>query len=378
MDKVILIQISSHLESNNLIPQHRHGGIHQKSTATALITIIESWTTQLESGKESAALIMDQSKSYNLVDHPILLLKLKALGLDFHAIKFMETYLNNRIQSVYIEGKYSYPLHIVSRSVIQGSGLSSILYLIFTLDLPLIHQQQTTPIPLILTSDTPDSVTYIDDNFILVRKQAGLTIQESLDNTIQKVETYMSQNMLALNKEKTQLVVFTKNKDLKNQVQITAKPKNVIHSMSVKILGVEISDNINWRNFLLDSKRSISKQLVTRTNTIKLLKKTTPTSTLKILSNGIWMSKLLYGAEIWSGAPKYILKHLQHLQLDAARAIIGPSARQWSTTHLLNEMKWLSINQIAHLASAKMTHKCLLSGKPEVLNHLLVSGMMNK
>ena len=321
---------------------------------------------------------MDQSKTYDLVDHPILLLKLKALGLDEHAIKFMDTYLNNRIQSVYIEGKYSYPLHTGCRSVIQGSGLSNIMYLIFILDLPLIHQEQVLSIPLILKSDNPDSVTYIDDNFILVKKQEALSIQDSLNNTILKIETYMSQNMLALNKEKTQLVVLTKNQNLKNTVQIAAEPKNVIHSKSVKILGVEISDTINWRHFLLDSKRSISKQLVTRTNALKLLKKTTPTSTLKILSHGIWMSKLLYGAELWSGAPKYILKHLQHLQLDAARAIIGPIARQWSTTHLLKDMNWLSIQQIAQLSSAKMTHKCLLSGKPEVINHLLVDGMKNK
>ena len=89
------------------------------------------------------------------------------------------------------------------------------------------------------------------------------------------------------------------------------------------------------------------------------------------------MSKLIYGAEIWSGAPKFIIKHLQRLQLDAARSIIGPSAKQWSTTSLLKEMNWLGIQQIAHLSSVKMTHRCLMSGRPEKLNYKFTSKMNN-
>ena len=145
-----------------------------------------------------------------------------------------------------------------------------------------------------------------------------------------------------------------------------------------KLLGIEITEYVNWRHFLLNGKNSISKQLITRTNALKMLKRTTPTDTLKVLSHGIWMSKLLYGAEIWSGSPKYIHKHLQHLQLDAARAVIGPKSKQWSTSHLLKEMNWLSIQQLAHLSSVKLTHRCLLSGRPEVLNYQLVSKMVNK
>ena len=61
----------------------------------ALITLIESWTEQLESGCDSAALIMDQSKAYDLVDHQILLRKLDSLGLDNLSLKFMESYLTD-------------------------------------------------------------------------------------------------------------------------------------------------------------------------------------------------------------------------------------------------------------------------------------------
>ena len=156
------------------------------------------------------ALIMDQSKTYDLVDHKILTKKLKAIGLDNLSLQFMSSYISNRQQTVYIEGKYSYPLHIGPRSVIQGSGISSILYMIFTMDLPLIHEETNTSIPNILESSNPDSLTYIDDNFVLVKKKPNHTLQESLDITIARIEDYMAQNLLALNIEKTHMVILIK------------------------------------------------------------------------------------------------------------------------------------------------------------------------
>ena len=375
IDKTILIQISNHLESTKLIPHQHHGGIPHKSTATALIELIDTWTESLENGQDSIALIMDQSKAYDLVDHAILIKKLEAIGLDEMSIKFMKTYLSDREQTVYIEGKFSYPLHIGPRSVIQGSALSSILYIIFTMDLPLIHEEEMLSISNLQESKNPDSITYVDDNFVHVKQMSNSTLQESLDAAIANIEIYMAQNQLALNKEKTHMVILTKNKTLKDNIKIIAAPENVTHSKIVKILGIDITDDINWKHYLIDGKVSISSQLIKRTNSLKLLKKTTPTETLKILANGIWMSKLLYGAELWSGAPQYIFKHLQHLQLEAARSILGPATKRWSQTHLLKEMNWLSIPQIAQLQSVKMTQRCLMSGRPEVLNFKFTSKM---
>ena len=133
---------------------------------------------------------MDQLKAYDLVNHQILSKKLAAIRLDGHALKFMNSYWSDRQQSVYIEGKYSYPLHIGPRSVIQGSGLSSILYIIFTPDLPLIHEESLIPIASIKESSNPDSLTYVNDNFVLVKQKPNTTLQESLDSAIkQKLKT---------------------------------------------------------------------------------------------------------------------------------------------------------------------------------------------
>ena len=77
IDKVLMKQLMEHLEQNDLIPHHHHGGVPRKSTATAMSTLIDSWTNSLESGNDALALIIDQSMAYDLVDHPILFKKTK-------------------------------------------------------------------------------------------------------------------------------------------------------------------------------------------------------------------------------------------------------------------------------------------------------------
>ena len=136
IDKSLLIQLLNHMETNHLIPHQHHGGIANNGTATALATLIDTWSTKMEQGEDAIALIMDQSLAYDLVDHAILLQKMEAIGLDKHSMKLMQSYLENRTQSVQVETFTSPPLHAGPRSVIQGSALSCILYIIFTLDLP--------------------------------------------------------------------------------------------------------------------------------------------------------------------------------------------------------------------------------------------------
>ena len=155
IDKTLLIQLVKHLENNKLIPHQHHGGVTNHGTATALTTLADTWATKMEEGKDAIALIIDQSLAYDLVDHSILLRKLKSLGLDKHSMMLMNSYLENRQQSTQVESFISEPLLIGRRSVVQGSAMSCILYIIFTLDLPLvfdeeslsIHQAETTSKP---------------------------------------------------------------------------------------------------------------------------------------------------------------------------------------------------------------------------------------
>ena len=124
-----------------------------------------------------------------------------------------------------------------------------------------------------------------------------MKISKSLIKTLDKVKEYMAVNLLLLNPDKTKMMVLSRSQEIRNRISISARPKYINHSKHLRILGIDISYDLNWKYFLLDGKISICKQLTTRVNALKMLKQSTPTPVLKMISNGVFMSKLLYGTE---------------------------------------------------------------------------------
>ena len=139
----MLKQTLDYLISNDLILESHHGAIKGKSTTTAVATVIDTWANLIEENKDIAAIAMDQSAAYDIIDHVILLRKLEILGFQpDSSIEWFQNYLSGRQQQVFIDGAKSDKLHIGAKSVIQGSVLSCALYLIYILDIPTIFHQE--------------------------------------------------------------------------------------------------------------------------------------------------------------------------------------------------------------------------------------------
>ena len=82
------------------------------------------------------------------------------------------------------------------------------------------------------------------------------------------------------------------------------------------------------------------------------------------LANGIFMSKLLYGIQIWGLAAKYLLQKVQVLQNKAARITQGYSSYKLDTVTLLKHMNWLSVNQLVILHVSILVHNIIHTGEP--------------
>ena len=89
-------------------------------------------------------------------------------------------------------------------------------------------------------------------------------------------------------------------------------------------------------------------------------------------ATAIFIGKLNYAAELWGGAPAYLHKKIQTLQLEAARMVIGPQSFRWSKKQLLAKMDWMSVDETLAYTANKLTYKIFHMGKPELLNHRLM------
>jgi hypothetical protein len=373
------LQLTAYLDRHQLVPAQHHGGRPKHSTTTAVATIVDHWAQLLEDNIPTAVIALDQSAAYDIICHKILLKKLRILGFNNNTLNLFRSYLEDRTQQVSVDGALSEKLHIGPMSVVQGSILSCLLFLLYTLDLPLLlHESHHTPRGE-LECKKPSTSTFVDDWIISIQKMMNTSLQTGIDTTMETIADYMAANKLVLNKDKTKLMVVAQNPDTRKSCRINdPDPELVVKpEQHLKMLGLELSNNLKFNYYIADSKASLIKALMTRINMLKLLSKTTSKKTMLLIATGIFQSKLLYGIEVWGVAPKYLLKKVQSLQLEALRVCNGPSSQRWNTTTLLKSAGWLSIFDLIKLTNAKLTHKIIHGQGPTTLTNLMTADNHN-
>ena len=88
------------MTKNGLFHENHNGGLPNHSTTTALVQLHDIFLQAAESKNLTAALLLDQSAAYDLLDHNILLQKLAAYNFDDDTICWFRSYLSERSQAV--------------------------------------------------------------------------------------------------------------------------------------------------------------------------------------------------------------------------------------------------------------------------------------
>ena len=127
------------MENNIILPFH-HGGLKNHGTDTALATILDNLYKQKENDKITCILQTDLSSAYDTIDHSILLKKLDFYGVRGKSLEIIRNYLCDRKQFVVLDTFKSKILPSLQCSVIQGSKLSSLLYILYTNEIPLLSK----------------------------------------------------------------------------------------------------------------------------------------------------------------------------------------------------------------------------------------------
>ena len=99
-----------------------------------LITMIEKWRRSVDGGGHAGALLSDLSKTFDCIDHELLIAKLYADGFDKNPLYFINSYLKGRKQRTKINSSYSAFAEILF-GVPQGSILGPLLFNIYICDL---------------------------------------------------------------------------------------------------------------------------------------------------------------------------------------------------------------------------------------------------
>ena len=116
---------------NFLIPE-QHGAYRNGSAVTNLITFNTEIIKSNINKSYIQAIYTDMSKPFDKLNHEILVIKLESCGINGPLLNWFKSYIHNRGQYVKIKNYNSTPIN-VALGTPQGSQLSALLYIIFTL-----------------------------------------------------------------------------------------------------------------------------------------------------------------------------------------------------------------------------------------------------
>ena len=107
---------------------------------------------------------------------------------------------------------------------------------------------------------------YVDDSSYVLSSSDPRVLSEKLSEQYRKLASYMSDNRLVINDDKTHLLVMGTPRfhTAREDVDIATGTVTIEPIKTEKLLGINIHESLKWKEHILNSEKSMIKMLVTR------------------------------------------------------------------------------------------------------------------
>lgn len=245
IERVVCDQLSAYLEKNGILPELQSGFRKGRSTVTALLDVVDNILQARDVGESTILVLLDFSRAFDCINVSLLLSKMSYYGFDVSAVKWFDSYLSGRVQTVALRRMDGSTLRSalcpVERGVPQGSILGPLLFILYSAD---------------ITNNIRGSKyhLYADDlQLYLSSAPACISVAVNTINAdLARISTWSEKNCLVLNPNKSKYVVFGSEHQIRN----TISNLETLTTSNVAIMGEPIERVVEANNLglLMDGK----------------------------------------------------------------------------------------------------------------------------
>ena len=360
LEKVVAKRLEDHLAANNLHDHLQSAYRERHSTETALIKVHHDISVALDNNSCVILVMLDLSAAFDVIDHPILFNRLEhTYGVSGSALSWFKSYLAGRTQRVAIGPLKSDEL-LLPFGVPQGSVLGPKIYCMFS-----------KPIGDICERNNMDYHCYADDTqvyFVINPTDTWESNSIKTEACLSDISSWMCQNMLKLNQDKTELIIFAPkrySKDFSGR-SIVFDDSVVYEVDSVKNLGVYLDKCLTMEH----QSKAVSRSCFYHLRNISRIRRFITDDACRTLIASLVTSRLDYGNALLNGVCDGVIKRLQRIQNTAAR-LITRTKRSEHITPVLHGLHWLPVAYRVKYKLLLFAYKIINGLAPQYLQDLL-------
>ena len=350
-EKIVFKYLFNYFRTHFLISVWQSGFLPGSSTVTQLTEIYDQFCKAVNDGKEIRVVFLDISKAFDRVWHKGLLHKLKACGITGGLLDWLKDYLSNREQRVIVNGSFS-EWGRINAGVPQGSVLGPLLFLIFINDI--VHVINNCKIRL-----------FADDTCLFLEVDDPDTAASALNEDLEQLNQWANKWHVDFSPPKTKEMVISRRRDSPNHpiLQLAGVPIKKVTSH--KHLGLILTNDLKWGEYIDEIIDKANRRL----GILRSLKYKLDRYSLERIYMSFIRPLLEYGDIIWD-SPADNLNRLESVQLNAARIVIGATAR-CSTEGLYSETGWEPLHKRREFHRLCLMYKIMNGNAPCYLSNLI-------
>ena len=217
------------------------------------MTVTEEWLNAMHKGELTGVLMIDLCKAFDLVDHSLLLRKLKIYRCSENALTWFTSYLSERTQRVDIHGQISNPLENKC-GVPQGSILGPLFFIVFINDM-------------YLYPDLEDISLFADDATAHHSSKCTQIITQKLQNVATSANKWCEDNKMQLSIIKTKVALVGSKQRINRITDSDKQIKIIINDIPIeqvshsKLLGIHIDESLTWNLQVTKVKKTVAYKL---------------------------------------------------------------------------------------------------------------------